>query len=137
MKSNLFLTLTVAGLFASSVASGQIVPPGPPGGTTTTDTAADATDTPADSTDTAADATDTPADPVVIADPIVTPVDDPVAATDPTEEPVVTLPTDTANPEATTGAAADNAVAAVPVPGAVWLFGTGLVGLAGWSRRKK
>ena len=34
MKSNLFLTLTVAGLFASSVASGQIVPPDPPGGTT-------------------------------------------------------------------------------------------------------
>ena len=34
MKSNLFLTLTVAGLFASSVASGQIAPPDPPGGVT-------------------------------------------------------------------------------------------------------
>ena len=28
-------------------------------------------------------------------------------------------------------------VSAVPVPAAVWLFGSGLIGLAGFARRKK
>jgi hypothetical protein len=28
-------------------------------------------------------------------------------------------------------------VQAVPVPGAVWLFGSALAGIAGWSRRRK
>jgi hypothetical protein len=32
---------------------------------------------------------------------------------------------------------APNAVSAVPVPAAVWLFGSGLLGLVGISRRKK
>ena len=28
-------------------------------------------------------------------------------------------------------------ISAVPVPAAVWLFGSGLIGLAGFDRRKK
>lgn len=28
-------------------------------------------------------------------------------------------------------------VSAVPIPGAVWLFGSGLIGLLGWARRKR
>lgn len=30
----------------------------------------------------------------------------------------------------------DGDVAVVPIPGAIWLFGTGLMGLAGTARRK-
>ena len=53
---------------------------------------------------------------------------------EPAPEPPIVLPEPTA-PGADGGVGGP--VAAVPVPAAVWLFGTGLIGLTGMSRRKK
>ena len=53
---------------------------------------------------------------------------------EPAPEPPIVLPEPTA-PGA--GGGEGGPVAAVPVPAAVWLFGTGLIGLTGMSRRKK
>jgi len=44
---------------------------------------------------------------------------------------------DIAQAEATVDTFIFNDVSAVPVPAAVWLFGSGLIGLAGFTRRKK
>ncbi len=176
MKLNLIITLTAAGLFASSIASADthLTPPAPPGGSdpVTTDPVvepepvadadpvepvadadpvepvADADPVEpvadADPVEPVADADPVEpvadADPVVIEDPVIEPVatDDPVVIADPVvaDEPGAVLPPPLP-PTTTPDTEAGPTVAAVPVPAAVWLFGTGLLGLVGLSRRKK
>jgi len=40
-------------------------------------------------------------------------------------------------PSGTVGSGTVQSLAAVPIPAAVWLFGSGLLGLIGMARRKK
>ena len=63
------------------------------------------------------------------------PVEPPPAPTTP--EPPIVLPEPTSPTAPGAGGGVGGPVAAVPVPAAVWLFGTGLLGLTSMSRRKK
>ena len=57
---------------------------------------------------------------------------------EPAPEPPIVLPEPTSPTSPTApGGGVGGPVAAVPVPAAVWLFGTGLIGLTGMFRRKK
>ncbi len=67
-----------------------------------------------------------------------TPEPEPTPTTpEPAPEPPIVLPEPTSPTAPGAGGGVGGPVAAVPVPAAVWLFGTGLLGLTSMSRRKK